>query len=128
MKRLDASEKWIYLVMLLFAGVVAFLAGSLIEFGIYKLNLHRKIRHIFLYGELVAVGVGVLVFVLMIKHRRWFEYIQEVINETIKVSWPAKREVVATTIVVIIGVLIAGGVLGVFDHFFSIFMRWLLTQ
>ncbi len=127
MRTKEADQKWVYLVLLGFAVVIAFLSGKLIEFGVYQFHLHRKVRHVFLYGQLIAVGVGALSFWGMVKYSKLLNYIQEVVSETIKVSWPSKKDVVATTIVVIIGVVIAGVFLGVFDHFFSILMRWVIA-
>ena len=128
MRQEQAHQKWVIIVFLVFGVLAGFLSGKLIEYGIYNFNLQRKIRHIFIYGQLLSVGIGVLTFVFFLNYVRFRKYIQEVVTETIKVSWPVKKEVVATTIVVIIGVIIAGAFLGVFDHLFSILMRWVVTR
>ena len=127
MRQEQTYQKWVYLLFLAFGALIWFLSGKLLEYGIYSFHLQRKIRYIFVYGQLIAVAIGISSYWLLLKHARLYRYIQEVVAETIKVSWPNKKEVIATTIVVIIGVIIAGAVLGVFDHFFSLLMRWILT-
>ncbi|OGQ18270.1 MAG: preprotein translocase subunit SecE [Deltaproteobacteria bacterium RIFCSPHIGHO2_02_FULL_40_11] len=47
----------------------------------------------------------------------------EVVTELKKVTWPGSKDVRAATIVVIIGVLIAGAMLGVFDTLWSYVIR-----
>lgn len=128
MRQEQSSQKWVYLIFLGFGVLIWFLSGKLIEYGIYTLSLQRKVRSVFVYGHLVAAGLGLVSFWVMVNYGRLYRYIQEVVLETIKVSWPTKKEVVPTTIVVLIGVVIAGAVLGLMDHVFSIMMKWVLTS
>lgn len=126
MNREEALKKWVYLSLLAGAVLVWFLSGALIEYGIYSFNLQRKIRNVFLVGQLVAVAVGILSFIILVNYAKTLKYTQEVVVETDKVSWSSKKEVAVTTLVVIIGVIIFGIVLGVFDHSLTLLMAWVL--
>jgi preprotein translocase SecE subunit len=128
MNREETLKKWVYLGLLGASALIWFLSGELIEYGIYSFNLQRKMRNIFLYGQLTAVGLGIISFLILTNIAKVFSYTQEVVGETDKVSWSSKKEVVATTIVVIIGVIIFGIILGVFDHTLALTMGWILGK
>lgn len=126
MNREETQKKWVYLCLLGAAVLVWYLSGALVEYGIYSFNLQRKIRNVFLYGQLVSVGIGILAFFILVSTQRALKYNQEVVAETAKVSWSSKKEVIATTIVVLVGVIIFGIVLGIFDHTLTLIMAWVL--
>lgn len=126
MNREEALKKWIYLSLLGVSVLVWFLSGKLIEYGIYSFNLQRKVRNVFLYGQLVGVAIGILSFFILVNYAKVFKYTQEVVAETDKVSWSSKKEVAVTTGVVIVGVIIFGIILGVFDHSLTLLMAWVL--
>lgn len=54
------------------------------------------------------------------------EYFKEVRLELKKITWPAKKELIASTIVVIIAIFIIAFILGVFDFSLSRLMTILL--
>lgn len=54
-------------------------------------------------------------------------FLMDVIVEIKKVIWPVRKEVVGSTVVVIIAVLIASVILGVFDYIWTILIQKLLS-
>jgi len=56
--------------------------------------------------------------------KRFINYLRDVRNEAKKVTWPSRREVINTTMVVIIAVVFFGFYLFLWDVIFS----WILTK
>ena len=55
-----------------------------------------------------------------------FKFLQEVRQETNKVTWPSRKETYAATTVVIVTVIIAALILSAFDLVWSKSTQWLL--
>jgi len=56
--------------------------------------------------------------------KRFINYLRDVRNEAKKVTWPSRREVINTTLVVIVAVVCVGFYLFLWDVVFS----WILTK
>jgi len=56
--------------------------------------------------------------------KRFINYLRDVRNEAKKVTWPSRREVINTTLVVIVAVVFFGFYLFLWDVVFS----WILTK
>ena len=54
-------------------------------------------------------------------------FYSEVRSEMKKVSWPARQEVVGTTIVVVVAVFFFGLYLGLVDYLLTLGLNWVLT-
>ena len=65
------------------------------------------------------------------KIKGWAEgsknFYTEVRSEMRKVSWPARQEVVGTTIVVVVAVFFFGLYLGLVDYLLTLGLNWVLT-
>ena len=59
---------------------------------------------------------------------RWRRFLSEVRNELARVTWPARREVWATTVVVIIVSTLFGVYLYAVDLSISAGVRWVFTR
>jgi preprotein translocase subunit SecE len=60
--------------------------------------------------------------------KRFREFIEEVRRELHRTSWPSKKEVKGTTLVVVVMVLIMSVYLGGVDWLFSHMAEWLLAN
>jgi preprotein translocase subunit SecE len=58
--------------------------------------------------------------------RKIVAFIREVVAETKKTTWPTRREAVASTIVVLIAVVLTAFYLGIIDFVLSAAVRWLV--
>jgi preprotein translocase subunit SecE len=56
------------------------------------------------------------------------QFYTDVRSEMKKVSWPARQEVVGTTIVVVVAVFFFGLYLGLVDYLLDLGLRWVLTR
>src|SRR3990167_9620773 len=67
------------------------------------------------YPALIAVILGVLVFVGLKKNQKTCLFMNEVVLELGKVTWPVKKETLLSAVIVVIMVSIASVVLFLFD-------------
>jgi preprotein translocase SecE subunit len=63
----------------------------------------------------VALGVAIVAGVVAYRSKRVYATTEEVTEELKKVSWPTRKETYYATIVVIVTVVIATGILSIFD-------------
>ena len=59
---------------------------------------------------------------------RWRLFLSEVRNELKRVTWPSRREVYATTVVVILVSIFFGVYLGALDIIFDRTVRWIFGR
>lgn len=81
------------------------------------------------YWGTVAIGAGTsaaLAFYLW-RHPRVNRLAVEIVGELSKVTWPTRKELSASTVVVIVVSVIAAIILGLFDMFWSWFTTMLLS-
>ena len=55
------------------------------------------------------------------------QFYNDVRSEMNKVSWPARQEVVGTTVVVVVAVFFFGLYLGLVDYLLTLGLNWVLT-
>jgi preprotein translocase subunit SecE len=55
------------------------------------------------------------------------QFYTDVRSEMKKVSWPARQEVVGTTVVVVVAVFFFGLYLGLVDYLLTLGLNWVLT-
>jgi preprotein translocase SecE subunit len=122
----NQRQKWVNLV---FTGVAILVAG--VSFiGLSKLsavyNLESSIKQIDLvirFGSLIlgaALGFGLYL------NDKSNAFMNEVVLEMVRVTWPASKETTNATIWVVLFVLVAGGLLGAFDSLLVWIMNMVL--
>ena len=76
--------------------------------------------------RVVPMAAAVILFLGLYQNAKVNTYMTEVIAELKKVTWPVSKEVYAATLVVIIAVLIASVILGLFDSLWSFLIRHII--
>ncbi|MBL7715518.1 MAG: preprotein translocase subunit SecE [Bdellovibrionales bacterium] len=109
-------QKWVNLayaaVCALFAYVI--LAGGTRLAAAY--DLETKVRNIDLIIRVGSIGLAAVLFFALFKNRQANGFMNEVVDELAKVTWPTQKETTSATVIVIIMVLISGVVLGLLDY------------
>jgi preprotein translocase SecE subunit len=122
----NQRQKWVNLV---FTGVAILVAG--VSFiGLSKLsaiyNLESSIKQIDLvirFGSLIlgaALGFGLYL------NDKSNAFMNEVVLEMVRVTWPASKDTTNATVWVVLFVLVAGGLLGAFDSLLVWIMNMVL--
>ena len=109
------GKKWINTGVAGAAILVGYVFLAFIEQMGAWFELESKVRFFRAYAQGGAVVIGLISFVITIRHSKSAQFLGEVFQELVKVIWPDKTETVRHTVGIIIGVTIAGFVLGLFD-------------
>ncbi len=86
----------------------------------------RRLPSIHLVREFLPVIVGLAAFGFLSLNKRIGAFLDEVVLELKKVTWPSREDVVKSTVVVLGCVLFASGVLAIFDIAFGRVISYLL--
>lgn len=101
------------------AALVWFLLRSFVQWLNFAFYQVRKVPGIDVIREVLPVVGGLVTFLVLLKHPKVNEVMDEVVAELKKVSWPSTTDVKKSTIVVMVCILIASGLLAFFDLFFG---------
>ena len=92
--------------------------------GMY--DLETRIRHVDLVVRGVSVVASAVLSVALWRNDKANQFMNEVMVELSRVTWPTQKDTSSATIVVVIMVLISGMVLGLLDYFWTALMKWVL--
>lgn len=59
----------------------------------------------------VAVGVGVVTFMVALRNTKWTSFVDSVVAELLEVTWPTREETTRNTLVVVASTLTFAGIL-----------------
>lgn len=115
-----------FIAAFLFAYVVALALDEFVwaQFGLptYQDVLGVRLPY------LISVGVGLLGFVALKRHRRFYQFSTEVANELMKVVYPPYKETATSTVVVIVMLMVVALLLAfVFDGLWGLLIETLLS-
>jgi preprotein translocase subunit SecE len=108
-------QKWVNLSYLVFAALIAYVISAAATQVSAVLDLETRIRSIDMVIRIGTLVLGGLIFLFLYKNEKTNTFMNEVVSELERVTWPTQKETVSATIVVIIMVLISGMVLGFMD-------------
>ena len=122
----NQRQKYVNLVFL----AVAFLVASITFAGFSKLsavyNLESSIKQIDLFIRLGSIVLGAMAGFGLYFNNQSNAFMNEVVLEMSRVTWPTTKETTNSTIFVIIFVILAGAILGLFDSLWSYLINWLI--
>lgn len=95
--------------------IVWFLTRASIEYFYLAFYQVRRLQAIGVIREVVPVVLGAVCFIILLKHAKANLFMEEVVSELRKVTWPGREDVVKSTTVVIICILICSFILAGFD-------------
>jgi preprotein translocase subunit SecE len=119
-------QKWVNLsflaVAILFGYIVFSTSGKII--GAY--DLEARVRNIDLILRTISALAGGILFLVLYKNEQANQFMNEVIVELSRVTWPTQKDTRSATVVVIIMVLISGMILGLLDYCWVQLLKWIL--
>jgi preprotein translocase subunit SecE len=119
----DTGKKWIQTSVAVLCGLLVYIFISFfMQMGEW-FELESKVPAFVVISQVLAVFIGLGIFVYLMKNDQTRTFLEEVYQEGIKVVWPDKNETVKHTIGIMIGVTIVGVLLAVFD----VTATWLLS-
>ena len=90
-----------------------------------KLSAHEE--WVVTVPDMVAVVAALGVYFLLVRHQKTNFFMNEVVLELSKVTWPLPRETVVSAVIVVFMVAIASAILSLFDSLWGTLTQKLLT-
>jgi preprotein translocase SecE subunit len=122
----NQRQKWVNMTFL-FASL---LVASVAFVGLSKLsavyNLESSFKQIDLYLRVGSIALGAILGFGLYFNDKSNAFMNEVVLEMSRVTWPASKDTTNATIWVILFVLVAGALLGAFDSLWSWIIKMLL--
>lgn len=119
-------NRWVNASFLAVSFLVYFLTSRLIEFLTVKFNLEVRLPNVATIGLGVAIALGLGLFVYLLKNQKSRVFMDEVVLELSRVTWPTQQDTSKATVVVVIMVLIAGFVVGALDGFWHWALKFII--
>jgi preprotein translocase subunit SecE len=119
-------QKWVNLSYLAVAALLAYIvfAGGL---GLAaQFDWEAKVRNIDLVLRIGSIVAGGALFLALYTNHRSNQFMNEVVTELARVTWPTQKETTSATFIVIIMVLISGAILGFLDYLWTVLLQWVL--
>ena len=122
----NQRQKWVNLI---FTGV-AILVAAIAFIGLTRIaavnNLESSVKQIDLIIRFGSILVGALVGLILYFNDKSNAFMNEVVLEMVRVTWPTAEDTMKATFLVICFVLVAGMVLGGFDSLWAWIMKLIL--
>ena len=108
--------------------IVWFYARSIVQYAYVNFyQIRRLLAGAEVLREALPLACAGITFVVFLKHPKINSFMDEVISELKKVTWPGREDVVRSTTVVIICIAIASVILASFDVVWGRLMGWALS-
>jgi len=121
----NQNQKWVNLSLFAFAALIGYVFFSLMNNVAGTYDLEARIQNIDLVIRAVSAGLAGLLFLILYKSERTTSYMNEVMVELSKVTWPTRKETYRATVIVLVTVLIAGMLLGGLDALWTWLLRFI---
>lgn len=122
----NQTQKWVNLSYV----AVSALLGALVFWSFQRLtgvyDLETKIKKIQVVIPVTSILCGFALFLALSFNKKANAFMNEAVMELMKVTWPSHKEVVSSTVVVIIMVLISSFFLGLLDRVWTLLLKWII--
>ena len=120
------KQKWVNVSFLSVAVLLSYILFSVLLKASGVFDLEAKVKNFELVVRFGSIAFGAIVFFGLYKWHAANQFMNEVVDELTQVTWPAKKETINSTWIVIIFVLVMSGVLSVIDWVWTSFIQWIL--
>jgi preprotein translocase subunit SecE len=119
-------QKWVNLSYMVAAFLVAYLFFSLSLNLTSTFELETKYRNIDLAVRGISLVAGLITFLILYFNRAANQFMNEVMLEVSRVTWPTSNDTMKATFVVVIMVIVTGMILGALDQVWTKLIQWAL--
>ena len=116
-------KKVVFSCFLIFAVLAWLVFSRLLTSAVTYFDFYAYGNFVDVIVRLAPIVLSIGLFIGFYRSEKATLYMTEVAAELKKVTWPSSKEVYAATLVVIIAVLVASVLLGVFDSLWSFLIR-----
>ncbi len=122
----NQRQRWVNIIFM----VVALLVASVAFIGLEKMtalyNLESSVKQIDLFVRIGSILIGAAFGFGLYLNDQSNAFMNEVVLEMIRVTWPTPNETYKATFLVVVFVLVAGLLLGGFDSLWTWIMKLIL--
>ena len=113
---MEYTKRWVTSSYIVFSLILGICCNRLLHQIVLKLGYYSRYNFTIyiVWGVPIIIVIGTLLY--LIKHAKANEFMTEVVIELSKVTWPTKKETWASSLGVLIFVIIAAILLSVFDY------------
>ena len=122
----NQQQKWVTVSFVAVSVLLAFLVFSLGQKLSGAYDLEARFKSVELVVQGLSVLVGLVLFFFLNRNESVNQFMTEVVVELSRVSWPSQKETRASTILVVIMVVISGLFLGLMDYLWTVVLKWLI--
>ncbi len=122
----NQTQKWVNLSFIAVAAMLGALVFWTFQNMTGYLDLESKIKKLQIVIPVVSILSGLVVFAILAFNKQANTFMNEVVTELSKVTWPTHKEVSSGTFITIVMVLISGVILGLLDYVWTLVMTWIL--
>jgi preprotein translocase subunit SecE len=119
-------QKWVNISYLALAVLAAYALFSIAGRVAGSYDLETRIRHVDLILRGIAAVVGLLVFICLYRSDKANQFMNEVVVELSRVTWPSTKDTTSSTFIVMVMVVISGVILGFLDYCWVQLVKWVL--
>jgi len=122
------AKKIVNICLIIVAFFLYLVASQIIELVFDSLNQPITRIYWLTIPEMIAIGVAVIAYVIVIKSKACSGFLTEAVTELSKVTYPTRKESGQSAVVVIVIVAIATLFLAIFDSVWSFLTQLILTS
>lgn len=122
----NQRQKFVLISFLAGAALFGYLILILLFQAAGTFDLEARIPHFDLVVRGISVFSGLVLYIYFYKSERVNQFMNEVVAELARVTWPTQKETSNATVVVLIMVTISGVFLGGMDALWTWLLRWIL--
>jgi preprotein translocase subunit SecE len=119
-------QKWVNVSYLVLAILLGYIVFSVSGKAVAAYDLEAQFKSIDLILRGLSTLAGALLFLGLYRSDRANQFMNEVVVELSRVTWPTQKDTASATMIVIVMVVISGMVLGLLDYFWTQIMKWVL--
>jgi preprotein translocase subunit SecE len=119
-------QKWVTLSYLALAGLVAYIVFSTSGKLVSMYDIEARVRNIDLILRVGSVFVGAIALLALYRSDQANQFMNEVMEELSRVTWPTQKETSSATFIVIVMVVVSGMILGFLDYCWTQVIKWVL--
>src|SRR3990167_8567606 len=116
---MENNQKWVNLSFFAGAALLAFVTFMIANKTAAAFDSEGRVANLETYLRIGSLVVGGLVFLILYRNQTANSFMDEVLIELGKVTWPEREETVKGTIAVLIAVTIMGFMFGLVDWIWS---------
>lgn len=119
-------QRIVNLVFVTLSALLSYVAYELVSRVIAYFDLEARVRNVDLMLSVGSVVLGLICFAVLYRRDDTNQFANEAVAELERVSWPAPKDTVKATGVVLVMVLISGVILGGLDSLWAWLIRFIL--